>query len=84
MGRLGLRIEHLNVENLGEDVARQIALAAAAEAPTIHLPWLARDREALAKFADPSGRLSPADLPYKALGPRALTRYGIADLSPRT
>ena len=49
------------------------ALTAAAEAPAIHLPWLARDREALAAFADPSGRLSPADLPYKALGPRALT-----------
>ncbi|SMX24112.1 hypothetical protein [Boseongicola aestuarii] len=50
-----------------------VALCDAFERPSIDLPWIRRFREAIRDRANADGTIDVAKLPYKALGPLALT-----------
>ncbi|TMV09009.1 hypothetical protein FGK63_07770 [Ruegeria sediminis] len=48
-------------------------LIKACEKPNVNFPWLKRNKGRLEDLSEDSGAIAPEDLPYKALGPLALT-----------
>lgn len=64
---------NIAVLSLPHDSPTLTDLINACENPNVDLPWLRRHQEFLKTVAKPDGKLEHSDLPYKALGPRAIT-----------